>query len=223
MMYKSSKMPIPVLSLATVTYTSFILMGSLCLRSGISFAVFQEHGISSSWTGFIECSIIAGYITSFLLGMDTKVLSRFTTRQCWMGLCITATCALLVNGFIFCIHHRSTILVVSVVTRALQGANGYIATMMVVDSLKLLAPEKFDSLLGLVGAAQMLGMTLSVTICNLIVDNLGYTPAFVIFAALALVALGICFAFLPTGPTFCSTSTRPEVNFLLYLRRFKID
>ena len=95
--------------------------------------------------------------------------------------------------------------------------------MMIVDSLKLLAPEKFDSLLGLVGAAQMLGMTLSVTICNLIVDNLGYTPAFVIFAALALVALGLCFAFLPTGPTFCSTSTRPEVNFLLYLRRFKID
>lgn len=198
-----------VLSILTVTYTIFILTTTYFLRSGVSFTVFSNHGFSTTWTGFIESSMIFGNIGCFVLGIGPRMLARCSTRQGWTGLCIVVIVTALINGFLFHIPNRAVLLVVAVTSRAVQGALSFLGTMLYVDTVKLVAPEKFEVLLGVVGAGQMMGITMSVTIGDVLVDHIGYTYAYLVVILFVVIALGLCFTLLPSGPSF--SSSRPTI------------
>ena len=94
-------------------------------------------------------------------------------------------------------------------SRAVQGALSFLGTMLYVDTVKLVAPEKFEVLLGVVGAGQMMGITMSVTIGDVLVDHIGYTYAYLVVILFVVIALGLCFTLLPSGPSF--SSSRPTI------------
>jgi MFS family permease len=149
-------------------------------------------------------SIYAGFFLMFISQILEKFMMKWTSRTIIISNMLGWAMAALLTGFAYRIPNITTVIIVSFVTRIIQGLFAYVSVLAPIDFIHANFPNKFDMLNGLVQVGYFSGNGLGDLFGCIIYERFGYEIAYAISSLIALIAAASAFYFLPNTKTYLS-------------------
>lgn len=183
---------------------------SASIRYGFLAVSFSKREISGELFGFVEGSIVFGYIAGFLCRPYwDKITAKVTPKMVLASALGLQGITAAISGLADLTDNNSIFIALSIFARVFCGFTAFPHNVCCMDMLKNLFPRKFDFVMGLMQMGYYSGHGVGEFTGTALYDKFGYRVPF-IYSATGLFFITACsFIFLPSCP---SIAAGDEVN-----------